>query len=208
MGFLDNTSITVDAILTKKGRELLARGDDSFKITKFALADDEVDYKLWDTSHPNGSNYYGAVIENMPVLEAFTDQTQVMRYRLVTLDKNTTRMPVLTVTPQNTDLTAGAAGVKVVASTNTNADTSFTFELNDTSIAYLFPVDASGNAIDSQNFITIQDTESSATVVSEKEVEVRAKSLRTAKSARLTIIGNNTGITKSITLPTLKDQST
>jgi|SaaInl7_135m_RNA_FD_contig_31_1467551_length_1022_multi_4_in_0_out_0_1 hypothetical protein len=208
MGFLDNTSITVDAILTKKGRELLARGDDSFKITKFALADDEVDYKLWDTSHPNGSNYYGAVIENMPVLEAFTDQTQVMRYRLVTLDKNTTRMPVLTVTPQNTDLTAGAAGVKVVASTNTNADTSFTFELNDTSIAYLFPVDASGNAIDSQNFITIQDTESSATVVSEKEVEVRAKSLRTAKSARLTIIGNNTGITKSITLTTLKDQST
>ena len=208
MGFLDNTSITVDAILTKKGRELLARGDDSFKITKFALADDEVDYKLWDTSHPNGSNYYGAVIENMPVLEAFTDQTQVMRYRLVTLDKNTTRMPVLTVTPQNTDLTAGAAGVKVVASTNTNADTSFTFELNDTSIAYLFPIDASGNAIDSQNFITIQDTESSATVVSEKEVEVRAKSLRTAKSARLTIIGNNTGITKSITLTTLKDQST
>ena len=208
MGFLDNTSITVDAILTKKGRELLARGDGSFKVAKFSLADDEIDYKLWDTAHPNGSNYYGAVIENMPVLEAFTDQTQVMRYRLVTLDKNTTRMPVLTVTPQNTDLTAGAAGVKVVASTNTNADTSFTFELNDTSIAYLFPVDASGNAIDSQNFITIQDTESSATVVSEKEVEVRAKSLRTAKSARLTIIGNNTGITKSITLTTLKDQST
>jgi hypothetical protein len=205
MGFLDNTSITVDAILTKKGRELLARGDDSFKITKFALADDEVDYKLWDTSHPNGSNYYGAVIENMPVLEAFTDQTQVMRYRLVTLDKNTTRMPVLTVTPQNTDLTAGAAGVKVVASTNTNADTSFTFELNDTSIAYLFPVDASGTAIESQDYINQQDTESSATVTSEKEVEVQAKSLRTAKSARLTIIGNQTGITKSITLTTLKD---
>ena len=129
MGVLDNTTITVDAILTKKGRELLAQGEGKFKITKFALADDEVDYKLWDTSHPNGSNYYGAVIENMPVLEAFTDQTQVMRYRLVTLDKSTTRMPVLTVTPQNTDLTAGAAGVKVVASTNTNADTSFTFEL-------------------------------------------------------------------------------
>ena len=74
MGFLDNTSITVDAILTKKGRELLAAGDDSFKITQFALADDEIDYNLWDTAHPNGSNYYGAVIENMPILEAFTDQ--------------------------------------------------------------------------------------------------------------------------------------
>ena len=53
MGFLDNTSITVDAILTKKGRELLARGQNEFKITKFALADDEVDYNLYDTSHPN-----------------------------------------------------------------------------------------------------------------------------------------------------------
>jgi len=71
MGFLDNTSITVDAILTKKGRELLARGQNEFKITKFALADDEIDYNLYDTSHPNGSNFFAAVIENMPLLEAF-----------------------------------------------------------------------------------------------------------------------------------------
>ena len=97
MGFLDNTSITVDAILTKKGRELLARGENAFQITKFALADDEVDYNLWDTAHPNGSSYYGAVIENMPVLEAFTDETQVMRYKLITLNKTTTQMPTLNI---------------------------------------------------------------------------------------------------------------
>ena len=47
MGFLNNTSITVDAVLTKKGRELLAKGENQFNITKFALADDEVDYRLW-----------------------------------------------------------------------------------------------------------------------------------------------------------------
>ena len=58
MGFLDNTTTTVDAILTKKGRELLARGQNEFNITKYALADDEVDYNLWDTSHPNGTNFY------------------------------------------------------------------------------------------------------------------------------------------------------
>ena len=46
MGFLNNTSVTVDAVLTKKGRELLARGQDEFKITKFALSDDEIDYRL------------------------------------------------------------------------------------------------------------------------------------------------------------------
>ena len=62
MGFLDNTSITVDAVLTKKGRELLARGQNEFEITKFALADDEIDYNLWDVTHPNGSSYYGSDI--------------------------------------------------------------------------------------------------------------------------------------------------
>lgn len=89
MGFLDNTTTTVDAILTKKGRELLARGQNEFNITKYALADDEVDYNLWDTSHPNGTNFYGAVIENMPLLEATPDENQIMRYKLVTLPKNT-----------------------------------------------------------------------------------------------------------------------
>ena len=58
MGFLNNATITVDAILTKKGRELLAQGTSAFNITKFALADDEVDYRLWDVTHPNGSDFY------------------------------------------------------------------------------------------------------------------------------------------------------
>ncbi len=44
MGFLNNTVVTVDAILTRKGRELLAKNDGSFRITQFALADDEIDY--------------------------------------------------------------------------------------------------------------------------------------------------------------------
>jgi len=87
MGFLDNTTITVDAILTRKGREKLARNG-NFNITKYAFADDEVDYNLYDVSHPNGSSYYGAVLENMPLLEAFIDETQVMRYKLFTADKD------------------------------------------------------------------------------------------------------------------------
>ena len=93
MGFLNNTSITVDAVLTKKGRELLAKGENQFNITKFALADDEVDYRLWDVTHPNGSDYYGNVIESMPLLEAFPDENHVMRYKLVTLPKSTQAMP-------------------------------------------------------------------------------------------------------------------
>jgi len=82
MGVLDNTSVTVDAILTKKGREKLAKGEGQFLITKFALGDDEIDYNLYDVSHPNGSNFYGEAIENMNLLEAVPNQQLSLRYKL------------------------------------------------------------------------------------------------------------------------------
>ena len=68
MGFLDNSTVTVDAILTKRGRQILSTGG-NFQITKFALSDEEVDYTLFDVTHPNGTNSYGSVIENMNLLE-------------------------------------------------------------------------------------------------------------------------------------------
>lgn len=95
MGYLDNSIITVDAVLTKKGRELLAKGDGSFSITQFALADDEVDYTLYNPQHPSGSSYYGEAIENMPILEAFVDETQIMKYKLTTLPRGTSKLPIL-----------------------------------------------------------------------------------------------------------------
>ena len=95
MGYLSNQVVTVDAILTKKGRELLARGDGSFKITQFALADDEIDYTLYDPNHPGGSAYYGEAIESMPLLEAFPDENQIMKYKLTTLPRGTAKLPIL-----------------------------------------------------------------------------------------------------------------
>ena len=95
MGYLSNTVVTVDAILTKKGRELLAKGDGTFKITQFALADDEIDYTLYNPDHPSGSAFYGVAIENMPLLEAFPDETQIMKYKLTTLPRGTAKLPVL-----------------------------------------------------------------------------------------------------------------
>ena len=95
MGYLNNTTVTVDAILTKKGRELLARNDGSFRITQFSLADDEIDYTLYNPNHPSGSAFYGEAIENTPILEAFPDETQVMKYKLLTLPRGTAKLPVL-----------------------------------------------------------------------------------------------------------------
>ncbi len=95
MGYLNNSVVTVDAVLTKKGRELLARGDGSFRITQFALADDEIDYTLYNPDHPSGSAFYGEAIENMPLLEAFPDENQVMKYKLATLPRGTSKLPIL-----------------------------------------------------------------------------------------------------------------
>lgn len=95
MGYLNNQVVTVDAILTKKGRELLARNDGSFRITQFAVADDEIDYTLYNPNHPSGSTFYGEAIENMPLLEAFPDENQIMKYKLVTLPRGTAKLPVL-----------------------------------------------------------------------------------------------------------------
>jgi hypothetical protein len=95
MGYLNNQVVTIDAILTTKGRELLAKNDGSFRITQFALADDEIDYTLYNPTHPSGSSFYGEAIENMPLLEAFPQETQIMKYKLATLPRGTAKLPVL-----------------------------------------------------------------------------------------------------------------
>ena len=102
MGVLDNTTITVDAILTKKGRELLAQGEGKFKITQFALADDEIDYGLYDITHPNGSNFYGAAIENMNLLEAIPNQTLAVKYFLTNEVGDGTTAPIVTINGSST----------------------------------------------------------------------------------------------------------
>jgi hypothetical protein len=108
MGYLNNQVVTVDAILTKKGRELLAKGDGSFNITQFALSDDEVDYTLYNPNHPSGSAYYGEAIENMPLLEAFPDETQMMKYKLVSLARGTAKMPILQLGQTSLNIANGA----------------------------------------------------------------------------------------------------
>jgi hypothetical protein len=120
MGYLDNSSITVDAILTKKGRELLSKGRDFFVISQFALADDEVDYELWNPAHPLGSDYYGVIIENMPIVEAVTDENYSLRYKLLTLPKNTIRIPIVSTNPAVINIEEGPANVTVITCNTVN----------------------------------------------------------------------------------------
>lgn len=129
MAFLNNSVVTVDAILTKKGRELLARGDGSFQITQFALADDEIDYTLYNTSHPSGSAYYGEAIEAMPLLEAFPDETQIMKHKLVTLPRGTARLPILDLGYAGITLKQGSS-ISITPQTLNYLGSNQTFETN------------------------------------------------------------------------------
>jgi len=94
MGYLDNSTVTVDAILTKQGRRKLAQGQ-TLGVSYFSLTDTGIDYNLWNTDHPSGSAYYGEAIEDLPQLEALPNAGYFMRNKLVTLNKDTTAMPVI-----------------------------------------------------------------------------------------------------------------
>tara|TARA_R100001510_G_C7617242_1_gene179047 strand:- start:52 stop:1065 length:1014 start_codon:yes stop_codon:yes gene_type:complete len=87
MAFLDNSGdIILDAVLTDAGRQRMARGE--FKIVKFALADEEIDYSLFNPNHPSGSAFADLVIMQSPILEAFTNNTSVMKTKLVSYNRN------------------------------------------------------------------------------------------------------------------------
>ena len=129
MAILNPTFVTVDAILTTKGRELLARNDGSFQITQFALADDEIDYTLYNPNHPSGSAYYGEAIENTPVLEAIPNESQVMRYKLVTLPRGTSKLPVINLGYNSITLRQGAS-LTITPQTLNYLGATSTFEAN------------------------------------------------------------------------------
>ena len=211
MGFLNNTTVTVDAVLTKKGRELLAQGTNAFNITKFALADDEIDYRLYDTSHPNGTDFYGADLEAMPLLEAFPDENHVMRYKLVTLPKNTQKMPVLSLQPTSITFSAGGGlnqpAVTVNPTTANVADTSYTFILHNQSVASMTvqnPAGGNASAATTPFFLGEDDVPNSKTVVAATVqigvLPLSANATNTGAATTLTVVGNDTGATTSITV--------
>jgi len=200
MGYLNNNSITVDAILTKRGRELMARGRNEFQITHFALADDEIDYSLWNSDHPLGTAYYGVVIENMPITEAVPDESQMLKYKLVTLPKKTIRIPIVAVPQTSITLTPGQQATIRPSTTNYtdgNATFGYTCILSDSDAAIVEVVEAAKGQSGDPALLPpiITDNEAAqAIIVSGREFRVRAKgTVLAARSATLTIIGNETG---------------
>jgi hypothetical protein len=200
MGYLDNTSITVDAILTKKGRQKLASGQD-LGITKFALGDDEIDYTLYEPAHPKGSAYYDSAIKAIPILEASPDETQVLRYKLVTLPSGTTQIPIVSLGIASIPVYQDEGQVALSPTTsplgNTNAG--YTVVLADQRAGTL-AVTQGATAAGSIPVFLGEEVTTTAQVVSGLTFSFQPNpSLTTNITTTLTVYGNETG--GSVTIP-------
>ena len=205
MGYLNNQVVTIDAILTKKGRELMAKGDGSFQITQFALSDDEIDYTMYNPSHPSGSAFYGEAIENMPLLEAFPDETQIMKYKLATLPRGTAKMPILDL-GQTSIVLKQTAEKGLTPQTLNYLDNNQVYE----SAGYTFPISDvrlfasfSGTGIDTTQTQALNSSTTNGTNVSKTVIgttlTMRATGVNTLFGsnqtlyATLTIVGRDSG---------------
>jgi hypothetical protein len=199
MGYLDNSVVTVDAILTKKGRELLARGDGSFRITQFAVSDDEIDYTLYNVTHPSGSSYYGEAIENMPLLEAFPDETQIMKYKLVTLPRGTARLPILNLGYSAITLKQGASlaitpqTLNYLGSNQTFETNGYTATIADARVLATF----NGVGVNTPEATTLNQTTTLGTNVSKTVI---GTSINLTATTVNTLFGNNTQLQTTLTV--------
>ena len=203
MGYLNNQVVTVDAILTNKGRELLAKNDGSFRITQFALADDEIDYTLYNPTHPSGSSFYGEAIQNMPLLEAFPIETQIMKYKLATLPRGTAKLPVLDLGYTGITLQQGAAltitpqTLNYLGNNQTYETTGYSATISDvrlfgtfTGVGINTPAATTANA--SSTSTTTLGTNVSTTVIG-SQINLRATTVNT-------LFGNNTQLSATLTV--------
>ena len=210
MGYLDNDTIVVDAILTKHGRKLLSDGM-AINPTHFALADDGIDYTLWNTSSPSGSGGYDDQITGLAMVEAVPDDQTLMRYKLISLNQNTQFMPIVTLP------NAPGSGVPIYSLSNTQTDqalmepvmenfsgeTGFIFKISDVTPLVLSAhdassiVDMSGTPVD---FPAQQEIPTYIELVGASYLTLKAQSGITAKkTVHITIEGMTSGaITSAI----------
>jgi hypothetical protein len=199
MAYLDNTTITVDAILTKKGREKLAAGQ-PLNITQFALGDDEIDYNLYDTAHPKGSAFYDKAIIATPILEASPDETQALKYKLVTLPKGTTKLPVVSINVSAINAKTNGGTFPITPSTSPagNRNGGYTAVLGNKNAGTIVG-EGLANITTTSTTFTNSVTATAEVVKGVTFSFIPNSSLTSTLTTTLTIFGNETG--GSITIP-------
>ena len=203
MAYLDNKTIIVDATLTKKGRELLATNG-NLNITAFALADDEIDYGLYQPNHPQGTAYNDFALRNTPIFEAFFDETQLMKYKLVTLNQGVTLIPIILLNIDKISVPSTYTGdLSISPSTNPtyNQTLGYTAILANKNVGTLVATETVTSNTLSSTVATFSgvSAETSQIVVGSKFKFIPNTGVGTTTTTNLTIIGNESG--GSVTIP-------
>jgi len=198
MAYLENNTLTLDAVLTKKGRELLA-SNGNINITAFALADDEIDYTLYQPNHPGGSAFYDIALTNTPIFEPLTDETQTMKYKLVTLNQGVTSIPVISIA-QDKILVSRDFTSDIIISPSTNPaynlQMGYTAILGNKNVGTLIVQQSNSiNSVSSTipTFAGDINTTSAQVVVGNSFRFVPNSSLGKTTTTNLTIVGNESG---------------
>lgn len=201
MGYLNNTGeIIIDAILTKKGRERLASGL-GLEISHFALGDDEIDYSLYEPAHPKGSAFYDSAIKAIPVLEASSDETQVLRNRLVTFQQNQTRIPIVRLDVDSIRANQNSGQTPLTPSTGTglNENRGYTAVLADRSVGTIVGEGLDAEAGSVPTFLGDGVTTTASIAIGRNFRFIPNPNITRTRQTTLTIYGNETG--GSITIP-------
>ena len=213
MAYLNNNILTVNAVLTKKGREILAKTG-GLNITAFALADDEIDYTQFNPNHPLGSAYYDIAIRNTPIMEPITDESQSMKYKLVTLNDGITSVPTISVAQSVITVDRDYTGeILISPSTNPtyNVTLGYTAILANKNVGTLVVTETNSLNSTSATIPTFSGdltSQTSQVVVGNKFRFVPNAGLSKTTTTNITIIGNesggNTSITVTVKVPTTK----
>ena len=202
MAYINNETITVDAVLTKKGRELLA-AKGGLNINSYALSDDEIDYRLYQPNHPQGSAYFDLAIRNTPVFEAFTDETQALKYKLVTLPAGVESIPIISLGQTSIDVDKDYKGeVVIVPSTNPvyNTTLGYTAVLANKNIGTILGEQLQGVATATiPTFIGDVSSTTAQVALGMRFRFVPNAALTTTTTTNLTVVGNESG--GSVTIP-------
>jgi hypothetical protein len=178
----------------------MAKNDGSFRITQFSLSDDEIDYTLFNPTHPSGSTFYGEAINNLPLLEAFPDETQIMKYKLVTLPRGTAKLPVLDLGYAAITLQQGASlaitpqTLNYLGNSQIFENSGYTATIADVRLLGTF----TGVGLDSDP-VNQADLSSTSTLGTEVSKTVKGTQINLRATTINTLFGSNTQISTTIT---------
>jgi len=201
MAYLSNTSVVVDAILTNTGRQLLSQNDGSFQITQFSLSDDEVDYTLYNPNHPSGSAFYGEAIQNMPIIQAFPQSQEIMKYKLITLPRGTAALPLISIGYSSITLAQGASisitpqTLNYLGATSTFEQDGYTATIGDVRVTAAF----NGVGINTTNATALNAT-GTATVGTNVSKTVIGTTINITATTVNTLFGSNTTLYTTLTV--------